>query len=329
MRAFFTAILLLLGVIVYGIIDLFPSEKLKDWIEHKGIFTESVFSAEKDTTFFEKSQPWDSLYLDAPSEDFKAEAGTLNIVSWNIRHLGRSKTKEEIYEMADLLREYDLVLIQEVVAKDPAGAQAVAKLADELNRMGAQWDYQVSDPTQSPTPYLSERYAFLWKPSKVQMLHRAHLDKELEDLFFREPFIGEFRMKGQDSSFYAVNYHSRKYTDKPEEEIIHFIDYPERFGTDRIILAGDFNLSETHEVWKPLSRKGFSPALHNAPSTLKQKCKEDEYLNHGIDNFYSLPGIAPVAASRLDFVGNCENLIHARGISDHLPILMKFRLHTE
>lgn len=331
MRTFFTALLLLLGAIVYGIIDLFPSEKIKDWIQDTVVLSEEISSAVtgKDTIYFEREQLQDNVYMDASSEDFKAEASTLNIVSWNIRHLGRTKTQEEIYEMAYLLRHYDLVLIQEVVAKDPAGAQAVARLADELNRTGAQWDYQVSDPTQSPSPYLSERYAFLWKPSRVQMLHRAYLDKELQDLFFREPFIGKFRMRGQDSSFYAVNYHSRKYSDKPEEEVIHFIDYPERFGTDKIILGGDFNLSETHAVWKPLSRKGFSPALHNAPSTLKKKCQEGEYLNHGIDNFYYLPGIIPLAVSRIDFVGNCDNLLHAQGISDHLPVLMKFKLHLE
>lgn len=329
MRAFFSALLLLLAIIVYGVIDLFPSEKLRDWIESTSIFSEETFAMEIDTAYLEGSRLRDSLYLDASAEDFKAEAGTLNIVSWNIRHLGRTKTREEIHEMADLLRHYDLVLIQEVVAKDPAGAQAVAKLADELNRMGAQWDYQVSDPTQSPSPYLSERYAFLWKPSRVQMLHRAYLDRELEDLFFREPFIGRFRIRGQDSSFYVVNYHSRKYSDKPEEEVIHFIDYPERFETDKIILAGDFNLSETHAVWKPLSRKGFFPALHNAPSTLKMKCKDENYLNHAIDNFYCLPGVVPLAASRLDFVGNCDNLLHAQGVSDHLPVLMKFKLRIE
>jgi len=45
----------------------------------------------------------------------------LKIVTWNIRDLGRSK-------------DYDLVAIQEVVAKDPAGAQAVAKMKFSMNQ---------------------------------------------------------------------------------------------------------------------------------------------------------------------------------------------------
>ncbi len=46
------------------------------------------------------------------------------------------------------------------------GAQAVARLADELNRKGTKWDYVISDPTSS-SAYKTERYAFIWKTSKV------------------------------------------------------------------------------------------------------------------------------------------------------------------
>jgi deoxyribonuclease-1-like protein len=87
---------------------------------------------------------------------------TLKIASWNIQDLGRSKNAEEINSIAKILRNFDLVAIQEVVAKDPAGAQAVTKIVDELNRMGSKWDYQISNPTKSPSVYMSERYAFLW-----------------------------------------------------------------------------------------------------------------------------------------------------------------------
>lgn len=254
------------------------------------------------------------------------EAKSLKIISWNIRHLGRTKSPEEIHQIAQILRYYDIVAIQEVVAKDPAGAQAVAKIADELNRMGFKWDYQISDPTNSPSGNMSERYAFLWKTSKVTMIHRAFLDKKLEDICYREPFVAQFKKKGAKDSFYVVNYHSRKYYDKPEEEIIHFIDYPKRLNSQRIIIAGDFNLDENHPVWRPLFHKGFRNALANQPTTLKITCKDSNYLNHAIDNFYYLPGIMPHHAGSLDFVQNCTNLKMAREISDHLPIFMQFSI---
>ena len=189
------------------------------------------------------------------------ESANISLASWNIQHLGRTKTPEDIFQIASILRDFDIVAIQEVVAKDPAGAQAVAKIADELNRMGFKWDYQISDPTKSPSVYMSERYAFLWKTSRVSIVHRAYLDKELENLCYREPFVAAFKAKGKTEPFYVVNYHSRKYNDRPEEEIIHFINYPKRLDSDRILIAGDFNLNEKHTVWKPLYRKGFKSAL--------------------------------------------------------------------
>src|SRR5690606_24164630 len=121
-----------------------------------------------------------------------------------------------------------------------------------------------------------------------------------------------FKKKGDSSPFYVVNYHSRKYTDRPEEEIIHFLDYRERLNSDRILIAGDFNLNEKHEVWKPFYRRGFINALNNQRTTLKMKCKDDDYLSHPIDNIYFLPGIIMVNAGSVDIVENCDNLERAR-----------------
>jgi endonuclease/exonuclease/phosphatase family metal-dependent hydrolase len=255
-----------------------------------------------------------------------ASTETLTLASWNIRDLGGTKTQEDIFQIANTLRDFDIVAVQEVVAKDPAGAQAVAKVADELNRMGSKWDYQISDPTRSPSAYMSERYAFLWKTSRVSIVHRAYLDKAMEDLCYREPFIAAFKMKGQTSPFYVLNYHSRKYYDKPEEEIVYFIDYPERLDSNRILIAGDFNLDENHEVWKPLYLKGFQSALKNKRTTLKIACKNEDYLNHPIDNIYFTPGITSMQSGSVDIVKTCGNLVRARKISDHLPVFITFKM---
>lgn len=230
--------------------------------------------------------------------------------------------------MAQIMRNFDIVAIQEVVAKDPAGAQAVARLADALNRMGFQWDYQVSDPTQSPSPYIRERYAFLWKPSRVTMFRRAKLDQALAKKIDREPFIATFRKRGEKDNFHIINFHSRPYNRNPEEEIIHFFHYPNRFDSDRIILAGDFNLDEHHPVWKPFYQQGLKNALYDSPTTLKRKCDQGNYLNHAIDNFYYYPGIKITNAGSVDFVKSCDQLHQARKISDHLPVYMHFDIKT-
>ena len=70
--------------------------------------------------------------------------------------------------MAKILKDFDVAAIQEVVAGH-GGAQAVAQLADELNRTGSQWDYVISSPTSS-SAYKTERYAFLWKTAVVKKI---------------------------------------------------------------------------------------------------------------------------------------------------------------
>ena len=68
-------------------------------------------------------------------------------MSWNIANFGKSRSDDQIAFMAGVLRNADIVAVQEVTAGKDAGVQAVAKLADALSRTGAKWDYIVSDPT--------------------------------------------------------------------------------------------------------------------------------------------------------------------------------------
>lgn len=247
-----------------------------------------------------------------------------SLITWNIQNLGRTKNAEEIIEIAKILKNFDLVAIQEVAAKDPAGAQAVAKIVDELNRMGSKWDYQISNSTKSPSVYMSERYAILWKTSKVSILEKAYLDKDLEDKCFREPFIGKFKLKKGKNSFYVVNFHSRKHSDHPEEEIKFFKDYPERLNTNNIFIVGDFNLNEGHKVWDDLYGLGFKSAVKNKKTTLKMSCKNGVYLNHSIDNiYYNSAEVKFVNSDHLDFVKTCDNLKNARMLSDHLPVFLE------
>ncbi|WP_318501931.1 endonuclease/exonuclease/phosphatase family protein [Formosa sp. PL04] len=251
----------------------------------------------------------------------------IKIASWNIRDLGRTKDDQEIHQIASILRDFDLVAIQEVVGKDPAGAQAVAKIADELNRMGSKWDYRISDPTKSPSAFISERYAFLWKTSKVQLKGRSYLDAELEDKCFREPYIGKFQLKKGTAPFYVINFHSRKFDDHPEQEIIFLKDYEQRLQSENILILGDFNLNEKHAVWDNLYNIGFQSALNDTKTTLKTTCKNGDYLNYPIDNIYYSKGITAIESDAVDFVGDCDNLEASRYLSDHLPIFMEFEMN--
>jgi endonuclease/exonuclease/phosphatase family metal-dependent hydrolase len=256
-----------------------------------------------------------------------SKAANLKILTWNIKDLGGTKNTEEILFIAKIIKDFDIVAIQEVVAKDPRGAQAIAKIVGELNRLGSAWDYSISMPTKSPSSYISERYAYIWKTSKLRLKNKPFLDATLENVIEREPYIAKFEIKKNKTLFYFINIHARVHNKNPEMEIAHFKKYPERLQTDNIIILGDFNLNEKHNVWNPLSKKGFKPAIKNTATTLKRACKNGIYTNHAIDNIYYNSRIVHVENSGIvDFVSTCSNLVNARMISDHLPVFLEMSL---
>jgi len=57
----------------------------------------------------------------------------VKISSWNLQNFGKTKSEQEVNFIANTLKEFDIIAIQEVVA-GYGGAKAVARLADELNR---------------------------------------------------------------------------------------------------------------------------------------------------------------------------------------------------
>ncbi len=247
----------------------------------------------------------------------------VSLVSWNIRDFGKTKSPETITKIAAIVKNYDIVALQEVVA-GYGGAQAVAKLADELNRKGAKWDYTISNPTKSP-PYKTERYAFLWKTSKIKTRGRGKLLSSLENKIYREPFIMTFIKDSKE--FSVLNYHSRKHNDKPEEEIESLVRYVLLQKTPTF-LVGDFNITQDHIVFSPLYQSGYKTAIHNKKTTLKRKCKKENYRNYAIDNIFFNKKFTHIISSQvIDFVTNCNNLETARKISDHLPVGVVFELN--
>lgn len=253
---------------------------------------------------------------------FAVSAGAsdgLLVVSWNIQDLGQSKNAEEIRFIAQQIRHADIVAVQEVVAGD-GGAQAVARLADELNRMGAQWDYRISDPIDSP-PYYTERYAFLWKPHRAKMTGRPYLESRLAERVAREPYVARFRVEGRE--LLIVNYHSVPWNKKPAAEAQYLELFPQFYPKTPILYTGDYNLSEQDYVFNRLEDRGFQAVLHNQPTTVRRKngFETNDYLLHAIDNiFYDSRHFILLNSGIIDFIPRSGSLKAANRISDHVPV---------
>ncbi|NYJ28602.1 endonuclease/exonuclease/phosphatase family protein [Allomuricauda sp. ARW1Y1] len=247
----------------------------------------------------------------------------IKLLSWNIKDFGRTKNSEELNEIAEIVRDADILAIQEVVA-GYGGAQAVAKLADILNRKGAKWDYVISDPTNSPK-YITERYAIVWKTNNIKIKNRGWLVSELDSLVDREPFLLDLYVEG--NKFTLINFHSRPYNKDPESEIIALSNFIIDSLETPLIIAGDFNVDEKIPVFDFLKDNGFKAAISNAKTTLKRKCDGTDYLNHPIDNIFYSQDIYKTEGKTIDFVKFCDELEDARKLSDHLPVLLRFKIN--
>ncbi|WKB82755.1 endonuclease/exonuclease/phosphatase family protein [Cellulophaga lytica] len=252
-----------------------------------------------------------------------SQSKEVKIISWNIRDFGKTKNSEELDKIADIVRDTDILAIQEVVA-GYGGAQAVAKLSDILNRKGSKWDYVISNPTNS-SKYVTERYAFIWKTKHIKIKSRGFLVKELDEQVEREPFLLNFYIEGE--KFTVLNFHSRPYNRDPESEVKAISKYILNSFTSPILLLGDFNINDKNDAFNNLKNEGYKTAVVNKKTTLKKKCYRGQYTNHAIDNIFYSKQIQKVDAKVIDFIKTCNNLDAGRDLSDHLPVYMKFILN--
>ena len=242
----------------------------------------------------------------------------ITICSWNIENIGKSKSDEDINFIANTVRNYDVVAIQEVVA-GYGGVQAIAKLADELNRKGARWDYTVSNPTTSSS-YKTERYAFLWKTHRVKIKKTPWLEEKYKLEIDREPFYATFMAYGKE--FTLVNFHAITKEKQPEREIKYFKFLPQLYPDLNLIFLGDFNCPQSHTVFNPLKSMGFDSVFKNQKTSLKKSCSNDTCLASEFDNiWYDTNKIEVLDTRAIKFYESFESLEKARSISDHIPIM--------
>lgn len=252
-------------------------------------------------------------------------AAQITLCSWNLENLGKSKSDATIDFIANTLKAYDIISIQEVVAGN-GGTQAVARLTDALNRKGAKWEYRVSDPTSGENSYKRERYAFLWKPSKVRIIGLPWLEISFTDEINREPFFATFESNGK--SFTVVNFHAITKSMQPETEIKYLKFLPAEYPGKNLIFVGDFNCPQSHTVFNPLKSMGYKPIFTGRKTSLKQECLNNNCLASEFDNmFYNTRKIKFLRSGTLDFYKRFRTLKKARSISDHIPVWFEFSIN--
>lgn len=247
------------------------------------------------------------------------------ICSWNLMNFGKSKSDTELNFIATTLNNYDVIAIQEVVAGN-GGVQAVARLVAILQNKGFNWEYTISDPTTSDNPSSIERYAFVWKTSKLKKIGASWLDSNYAVEIDREPYMSTFEYN--EKQFTIATFHAVPTKKKPEEEIKYFKSYPALYPKLNLIFMGDFNCPQSNEVFNSLKKIGYKNSLENQKTSLHMKCKNDDCLASEYDNMFFNPiKMNKTKSGIIPFYQSFTSLKEARNISDHVPIWGSFILN--
>jgi len=185
----------------------------------------------------------------------------LLIASFNIQVFGESKmAKPEILTLlADVVRQFDVVAIQEVRAKSD---DILPRFLAAINADGSRYDFIIG-PRLGRT-VSTEQYAFVFDTTRVEYNpQQVGTPPDPADRLHREPYVARFRARTQSPAqaftFWLVNTHTDP--DEVSEEVDALADVFRMMQTaapdeDDVILLGDLNASESQ-----LGRLGQIPGI--------------------------------------------------------------------
>ena len=246
----------------------------------------------------------------------------VSIGSWNLQNFGDKKPDSLIALMAQTVKDLDIIAVQEVLTTK-GGARAVARLVEQLNRLGNQWDYVISDPTSGTNIQEQERYAYVWKKNRVKRKGSYGLAGAYEAPMSREPFLCTFAVVGLE--FTLANFHALPKKKLPETEIKYLRYFPEQYAGQHLIFLGDFNCPQSHTVFNPLKSQGYKPALTGIKTTLRQECSAGNCMASEYDNiFYPEQQFRMLKSGVLPFYLHYNgDMKAARRLSDHAPVFIE------
>ena len=252
--------------------------------------------------------------------------GNLLIASFNIQVLGQSKiSKPGMKEMlAHVIRQFDLVAIQEVRAK---ADNVVPDLVTAVNANGSRYNFVIGPRLGRSNS--KEQYTYVFNTNTVEHdPSSVGTVNDPNDLLHREPFVTRFRARTQSPSqaftFWMVNIHTDP--DEVPEEVDALADVfrvmqQARADEDDVILLGDLNASE-----KQLGRLGKIPGMRWTVTGVTTNTRK----NKAYDNILFQGQATQEYTGRWGVYDLERNLGISRDqalqVSDHLPVWAEFRV---
>ncbi len=271
--------------------------------------------------------PTSSLTAQPTSNLKSLETDTLRIGAFNIQVFGTSKaSKPEVMDnIADIIRTYDIVAIQEIRDKSQT---ALPALVDEVNGDGSAFDYVVSERLGRTSSM--EQYAYLYDTGTVELAGTAETYPEPEgtDPFHREPYIASFRALSGDFDATFIVIHTDP--DEATEEINALSDvlaYVRGANPDEpdIVVMGDLNADGSYfdeDGPCTLRCSDYFWCIDNGMDTTTSStdCTYDRIIiTDSMEQYFS--GDAGVYRFDTEY-GLSED--ETKAVSDHYPVYMVF-----
>lgn len=187
------------------------------------------------------------------------------IASFNVRIFStNSRTDEELSKIADVLQKYDVIAIQEL-----RDEEVLKRTVEILFRRGFEYGYEISDKVGRG---VKERYAFLYRRDKAQVIKQGKLYQEHDDEFIREPFYATFDAGSFDFTLITIHVlfgdsvAERRREIQELATVYQMVQDADTVEQD-VILVGDFNFPPTDDGFNNLKALPTMTFLIAPPAT--------------------------------------------------------------
>ncbi|CAG0888808.1 unnamed protein product [Darwinula stevensoni] len=258
-------------------------------------------------------------------------SGPLNIASFNIQRLGKSKLKKSnvVDVIVQILSNYDVVAVQELL--DDNG-EILNPLVERLNRVSPEPYEAVASDRIGSTSY-KEKYLFLYRPSRVELLEESLYPDQAGE-FERPPYVVTFRTPTTElKKLSFINVHTKP--ERADSEISALATVSDwalsKTKVQDQIILGDFNGGcsyVTGKEWEAIElrrRKEFRWLIpdHADTTTKDTVCPYDRFVARG-EKLWNEVVEGSVGIRRFDTEFGLTEA-ERDDISDHYPIHMKLK----
>jgi endonuclease/exonuclease/phosphatase family metal-dependent hydrolase len=262
-------------------------------------------------------------------QDQVEETETAKIAAFNIQIFGQAKSQKEdvMSVLTKIVREFDIVLIQEV--RD-ASEQTIPNFVEEINQLeGPQYSFVRSERLGRTTS--KEAYAYLYNTQTVQFIQGSDfVFNDVADVFEREPYIASFKIGNFD--FVLIGIHT-----KPDDAyneignltlVISSIQASKPEEKD-IIVMGDFNADGSYFDESATSNPFKASQYHwlitdNMDTMVKTDYTYDRIviLDTTLSHEY---GAGAAQVFYFDQLYGLNNQTFVGEVSDHYPVFAQYQ----